>query len=200
MYLLFNCCLPKVTIQNCRRRYNHYWFNFYSLSSSCKAGNLETPSWGSEIEVHITARNHPHYCFAITIPWCSNTRRYVLFLLLVTKDFVSVPLCFQFYLGLRLQRGWKLQGDLFLERFLHHFSLSDFKTIVSTSIWTIMHDENNFSNPNTFLPERWIESERGNETCNKAAWLPFSIGLRNCVGRRLVFFYVIDCLLVIVWR
>lgn len=46
-----------------------------------------------------------------------------------------------------------------------------------------MHDERNFSNPNSFIPERWIESERGVETCNKAAWLPFSVGLRNCVGR-----------------
>jgi cytochrome P450 len=46
-----------------------------------------------------------------------------------------------------------------------------------------MQDERYFSNPTSFIPTRWIESERGEETCNKAAWIPFSYGLRNCVGQ-----------------
>ena len=57
------------------------------------------------------------------------------------------------------------------------------KTVVSTSYWTILHDERHFSNPHAFIPERWIDSERRKERCTKAAWLPFSAGLRNCIGR-----------------
>jgi cytochrome P450 len=46
-----------------------------------------------------------------------------------------------------------------------------------------MNDERYFSNASSFIPTRWIDSERGAETCTKAAWLPFSHGLRNCVGK-----------------
>ena len=56
-------------------------------------------------------------------------------------------------------------------------------TIVSTSNWAMMHDERYFSNPMSFIPERWIEGERGNETCVKEAWLPFAYGQWNCVGQ-----------------
>jgi hypothetical protein len=57
------------------------------------------------------------------------------------------------------------------------------QTTVSVATWAIMHDERNFSHPNDFIPERWIPSECGKETCNKAAWIPFSHGLRGCIGR-----------------
>ena len=46
-----------------------------------------------------------------------------------------------------------------------------------------MHDDRYFSNASSYIPTRWIDSERGEETCNKAAWVPFSHGLRNCVGK-----------------
>lgn len=54
---------------------------------------------------------------------------------------------------------------------------------MSTPTYTITHDERNFSNPESFIPERWIESERGQETCTKAAWIPFSYGPRTCLGK-----------------
>lgn len=53
-----------------------------------------------------------------------------------------------------------------------------------------MHDKRYFSNPNVFIPTRWIDSERGNEMCNKAAWIPFSHGLRNCVGKPYVLVHI----------
>jgi cytochrome P450 len=49
-----------------------------------------------------------------------------------------------------------------------------------------MQDARYFSNPTSFIPTRWIEGECGEETCNKAAWCPFSVGLRNCVGQPFV--------------
>jgi cytochrome P450 len=50
-------------------------------------------------------------------------------------------------------------------------------------MYTLTHDERYFSNPEFFIPERWIESERGQETCTKAAWIPFSYGPRTCLGK-----------------
>lgn len=47
----------------------------------------------------------------------------------------------------------------------------------------MLHDERYFSNPDSFIPERWIESERGDETCVKEAWIPFSYGKWNCIGK-----------------
>ena len=48
---------------------------------------------------------------------------------------------------------------------------------------SLLHDERYFSNSYSFIPERWIESERGNETCVKEAWIPFSYGKWNCIGK-----------------
>lgn len=47
----------------------------------------------------------------------------------------------------------------------------------------MMHNEKYFSNPDTFIPERWIESERGTETCLKRAWIPFLHGKWHCIGK-----------------
>jgi cytochrome P450 len=53
----------------------------------------------------------------------------------------------------------------------------------------MLHDETNFSNPESFIPTRWLENEKGKETCNKAAWIPFSHGARNCIGKPYVHVY-----------
>jgi cytochrome P450 len=62
-------------------------------------------------------------------------------------------------------------------------NLSDKETVVSCHNWTVMHDERYFSNPESFIPERWIESEHGNEICVKEAFIAFQQGRRNCVGK-----------------
>jgi len=46
-----------------------------------------------------------------------------------------------------------------------------------------MHDERYFSNPHSFIPERWLENEKGSERCVREAWIPFLIGRRNCIGK-----------------
>ena len=58
-------------------------------------------------------------------------------------------------------------------------------TVVSTPTYGIMHDPRNFSNPDDFMPTRWIPNEKGEETCNHAAWIPFSYGPRSCIGKPL---------------
>ena len=58
-------------------------------------------------------------------------------------------------------------------------------TVVSTPTYGIMHDPRNFSNPDDFIPTRWIPDEKVDETCNRAAWIPFSYGPRSCIGKPL---------------
>jgi len=55
--------------------------------------------------------------------------------------------------------------------------------MVSLPTWAMLHDERYFSNPESFIPERWIDTEKGMETCVKEAWIPFLIGKRNCIGK-----------------
>ncbi|XP_015435772.1 PREDICTED: cytochrome P450 315a1, mitochondrial [Dufourea novaeangliae] len=45
----------------------------------------------------------------------------------------------------------------------------------------------NFSRPNEFLPERWIRTEKGTYSglLNPHASLPFALGARSCIGRKL---------------
>jgi cytochrome P450 len=73
-------------------------------------------------------------------------------------------------------------------------------TVVSTPTYGIMHDPRHFSHPDDFIPTRWISNEKGEETCNRAAWIPFSYGPRSCIGKPLA---LIELRLVIarfVWR
>jgi len=48
-------------------------------------------------------------------------------------------------------------------------------------------DENNFTSPAEFLPERWIRdnSFQASWNHNKLAYLPFGLGNRSCIARRL---------------
>jgi cytochrome P450 len=37
----------------------------------------------------------------------------------------------------------------------------------------------------SFIPERFLEPNISGETCDRKAWIPFSTGLRGCIGRPL---------------
>ncbi|KAI3396494.1 hypothetical protein diail_12114 [Diaporthe ilicicola] len=51
---------------------------------------------------------------------------------------------------------------------------------VYTSAWTVTHDENNFHDPYTFKPERWLDPARQDVL---EASQPFSLGPRGCRGK-----------------
>ncbi|KAK8911062.1 hypothetical protein QC760_000124 [Botrytis cinerea] len=56
-------------------------------------------------------------------------------------------------------------------------------TIVSLATWQLHRDPRNFKDPNKFIPERWTTSP--DLIINKAAYLPFSMGVYNCIGKSL---------------
>lgn len=60
-------------------------------------------------------------------------------------------------------------------------------TVTSTHTWTIHHDPNNFYDPDSFIPERWMENEKDSEAHNAKAWAPFGYGSTSCIGKNLAY-------------
>ncbi|OCT95779.1 25-hydroxyvitamin D-1 alpha hydroxylase, mitochondrial [Xenopus laevis] len=56
------------------------------------------------------------------------------------------------------------------------------KTLITLCQYATSRDENVFSNPNEFHPERWLKKE---DTHHPYASLPFGFGKRSCIGRRI---------------
>ena len=58
-------------------------------------------------------------------------------------------------------------------------------TSVSVPQWAAWHAKQNFSRPDEFIPERWLDDmEFANDT--KKGFYPFSTGVRNCIGKKYV--------------
>ncbi|XP_071856198.1 cytochrome P450 family protein sad [Bombus fervidus] len=55
------------------------------------------------------------------------------------------------------------------------------------SLYSSGRDAANFSQPNEFLPERWIRTEKGTYqgVMHPHGSLPFALGVRSCIGRKL---------------
>ncbi|KAM0806625.1 putative Cytochrome P450 [Seiridium cardinale] len=59
-------------------------------------------------------------------------------------------------------------------------------TVVETPQWATYHNPAYFSQPDEFIPERWLGDERfKNDT--REVMQPFSVGPRNCIGRNLAY-------------
>ena len=51
-------------------------------------------------------------------------------------------------------------------------------------MFIIGRSEENFEDPTSFKPHRWMRGNEG-EHLHTFAWLPFGFGQRSCIGRRL---------------
>ena len=59
------------------------------------------------------------------------------------------------------------------------------ETQLSLHTYSIHRDSRNFHMPDAFLPERWLSTGAPAGEHNTAAFIPFSYGPTNCVGKNL---------------
>ncbi|KAJ0331024.1 hypothetical protein COL922a_012063 [Colletotrichum nupharicola] len=71
------------------------------------------------------------------------------------------------------------EGDIVLG---HHIPAG---TIVSIWQYAMYHDAKNFSEPESFIPERW-SNDKIDLSDKREAFQPFSFGPRDCIGRQYV--------------
>ena len=60
---------------------------------------------------------------------------------------------------------------------------------VGSGTYAVHHNEQCFPDPFTYRPERWLVSHSSRETIDKArsCFIPFSIGMRSCIGKGLAY-------------
>lgn len=75
-------------------------------------------------------------------------------------------------------------------------------TIVSADIYSIQRSPAYFADASSFRPERWIENGEGTlfENDNRAAYQPFLIGSRACIGRHMAQQSIRLVMARLVWR
>ncbi|KAH6934046.1 hypothetical protein HPB50_019788 [Hyalomma asiaticum] len=56
--------------------------------------------------------------------------------------------------------------------------------LILMSLYTTGRDPQHFSDPHTFRPERWLRDQDRAGQVNSWACLPFGLGVRSCIGRR----------------
>jgi len=68
---------------------------------------------------------------------------------------------------------------------LNGYNIPSGKMIVM-SLYTTGRDEKYFSSASEFKPERWVRKKDGgsHEVINSYANIPFGLGVRSCIGRR----------------
>ncbi|GIJ88121.1 hypothetical protein Asppvi_007038 [Aspergillus pseudoviridinutans] len=72
---------------------------------------------------------------------------------------------------------------------------------VATGIYSLHHNESYFSQPDVFIPERWLsDSETPFPFALSAAYTPFSLGSRACLGRNLALTELQILTAAIVWQ
>jgi cytochrome P450 len=72
-------------------------------------------------------------------------------------------------------------------------------TAVSVYQWAACRSPQNFKDPNSFIPERWLDDEKYADDI-KEACQPFSYGPRNCVGRSLAYMEMRIILARLLWN
>ena len=56
--------------------------------------------------------------------------------------------------------------------------------MVGVPQFTAYTSERNFRDAEKFLPERWVKGVKGYESDDRKILQPFSVGPRNCIGRK----------------
>lgn len=58
-------------------------------------------------------------------------------------------------------------------------------TIVGINPWVLQYDSDVFPEPESFLPERWLESDSEHLTVMEKSFFAFGAGSRACIGRNI---------------
>ncbi|OHW89503.1 cytochrome p450 [Colletotrichum incanum] len=72
-------------------------------------------------------------------------------------------------------------------------------TLVQVWHWPTYHSPENFTLPDLFIPERWLDDPRF-ASDRKDGFQPFSVGPRNCIGRNLAYAEMRLILARIIWN
>lgn len=72
-------------------------------------------------------------------------------------------------------------------------------TVVSVPPWATYRAERNFSEPERFMPARWLSNARNGVRDDKAAFNPFSLGPHNCPGQNLAWLELRSILAKLLW-
>ena len=71
------------------------------------------------------------------------------------------------------------------------------QTQASITPWAITHLKDNFRDSDKYVPERWLKDRPSvYEGDKRDASQPFSVGPRNCIGKKSVFYPLIISVLV----
>ncbi|KAE8152566.1 cytochrome P450 [Aspergillus avenaceus] len=73
-------------------------------------------------------------------------------------------------------------------------------TIIRMTHWATYYSPENFSRPNEYIPERWLENETGFANDRKDALQPFHVGPRNCLGRNLAYMEMRLAVALVLWH
>lgn len=73
-------------------------------------------------------------------------------------------------------------------------------TAVAIPIYAACRSRRNFSQPNTFIPERWMGEDPQFQDDKRDASQPFHIGPRNCIGRNLAYVEMKVIIARLVWH
>ncbi len=74
--------------------------------------------------------------------------------------------------------------------------------MTGVGIYAIHHDTRNFADPFVFRPERWLEDDGSGNSIERAraAFNPFSLGTRSCVGKSLAYHEISNTIAAILRR
>lgn len=64
-------------------------------------------------------------------------------------------------------------------------------TLVLGSLYSTGHDPHNFTDPQKFIPDRWLRDDNSEHKVLKPhASIPFSMGSRSCVGKKIALYQI----------